>query len=164
MRAIHMKKITRKMLAMREPLPDRRRSWTQKVRIGGQVVYLCVGEYDDGRPGEIFVDVAKAGTFLRGVMGQLARSLSIALQCGADVATIIHMLREHDYPPNGLVTGSPTVDHCCSVTDWMASELEAQYINKHPALGEGDVPPMQPSPAVPEKVAGYIAEEWRTGV
>lgn len=115
-------------LTMREVLPDRRRSWTQSVRIDGQRVYLCVGEYDDGRPGEIFVDVAKQGTFLRGVMGSLARMVSVALQCGADVTIVVHALRGIEYPPKGRVEGSTTVDECLSVTDWIASELEARYM------------------------------------
>ena len=126
---------------MRESLPDRRRSWTQTVRIGGQRVYLCVGEYDDGRPGEIFVDVSKTGTFLRGVMGTLARMASMALQCGAGVETIVHSLRGLDYPPHGPVEGSDAVTECLSVTDWIAAELAARYM----------VAPTEP---VPEKVAG----------
>lgn len=115
-------------LSMREQLPDRRNSWTQKVRIGDQSVYLTVGEYADGRPGEIFVDVSKCGTFVRGMLGTLARTVSIALQCGADVQMVVHMLREHNFPPNGPVQGSNDVKECNSVTDWIASELEAYYL------------------------------------
>ena len=114
-------------LLMREPLPDRRYSWSQKVRIGGQTVYLSVGEYADGRPGELFVDISKQGTFLRGVMGALARTCSIALQCGADVAVIIHALRGASYPPEGMVEGSEAVQMASSVTDWIARELAAHY-------------------------------------
>ena len=115
---------------MRDPLPDRRRSWTQRVCIEGQTIYLCVGEYDDGRPGEIFLDASKQGTFLRGVLGSLARMVSIALQCGAEIGVIIHALRGLDYPPAGPVEGSADVKECLSVTDWIASELEARYCAK----------------------------------
>lgn len=114
-------------LLMREPLPARRRCWTQKVRIGGQTVYLAVGEYPDGRPGEIFIDVAKQGTFLRGLTASLARTASIALQCGADIKLIIHSLRGSNYPPDGPVQGSSVVAECNSVTDWIAKELAAHY-------------------------------------
>lgn len=127
-------------LSMRQPLPTRRASWCQRVKIDGQTVYMCVGEYEDGRPGEIFIDVSKQGTFLRGVMGSLARMISIALQCGADVHCIIHALRGLDYPPSGKVEGSNTVSECLSVTDWIASELEAVYV------------PGKAIPAMPEKV------------
>lgn len=133
-------------LVARQYLPERRRSWTQKVRIDGQTVYLSVGEYSDGRPGEIFVDVSKQGTFLRGVMGALARMVSIALQCGADVGVIVHALRGLDYPPSGPVEGSASVSMCASVTDWIAAELEARYLQ----------PLEPPAPPPPEKSAGVI--------
>lgn len=125
-------------LRMREPLPDRRRSWTQRVQIAGQTVYLCVGEYADGRPGEVWIDVAKQGTFLRGVMSALARTISIALQCGANVDVIVHSLKGGCYPPDGIVTGSDIVSEATSVTDWVASELEARYITPTQYIGEGD--------------------------
>lgn len=115
-------------LTMRELLPDRRNSWTQKVRIGDQTVYLTVGEYADGRPGEIFIDVSKSGTFVRGMLSTLARTVSIALQCGANLDMVVYMLREHNFPPNGPVQGSRDVKECLSVTDWIASELEAYYL------------------------------------
>ena len=155
-------------LKMREMLPERRRSWTQAVRIADQRVYLCVGEYADGRPGEIFVDVSKQGTFLRGVMGSLARMVSIALQCGSGVEVVVHALRGLDYPPAGPVTGSDAVKDCLSVTDWIASELEARYMTPAPKV---EIDPMfSPAPNdtdmlhgrswnpydLPEKIAGFI--------
>lgn len=155
-------------LTMRETLPDRRHSWTQKVRIDGQTVHMGVGEYPDGRPGEIFIDVAKQGTFLRGVMSALARTISIALQCGADVGVIVHALRGLEYPPSGRVEGSRAVDSCSSVTDWVASELRAAYIDP-PAESEDSAPPEElftqeeVAPAVTSKVAGHIPEKWRSG-
>lgn len=112
-------------LLMRQPLPERRRNRTTTVRIGGQRVYMCVGEYEDGRPGEVFIDVAKCGTFVRGVMGALARMASISLQCGAGVDVVCHALRGLTYPPNGVVEGTDRV--VASVTDWIADELEALY-------------------------------------
>lgn len=135
----------------REPLPFRRKSWTQRVKINGQTCYLNVGEYEDGRPGEIFIDISKAGTFLRGVLGDLARAVSVALQCGAGVETAVYMLRGSDYQPSGPVEGSTSVKYAESVTDWIASELAAKYIGDSKSdgmetldgllsVGEGDVP------------------------
>lgn len=114
-------------LLMRRPLPDRRRNWTQRVTIGGQQLYLTVGEYPEGTPGEIFVDAAKQGTFLRGIMGALARMVSIALQCGSGVDVVVHALKGMTYPPNGVVKGTPVIQEVTSVTDWIAAELEARY-------------------------------------
>lgn len=145
-------------LAMaRESMPDRRRSWTQHVRIEGQSCYLTVGEYPDGRPGEIFLDVAKCGSFVRGALGDLARAVSVALQLGVGVERAAYMLRGADYSPRGPVSGSPNVQHCESVTDWVASELEAAYLRAPAApISEGDPPA--------GKAAGHIPESWRSGV
>jgi len=108
-------------------LPPRCRHWTQKVHIDGNSFYLAVAEYPDGRPGGIFLDSHKQGTFARGVLDTLARSLSIALQCGTPVAEVVKALRGLDYPPNGTVYGSATVSSATSLADWVAQELEAVY-------------------------------------
>ncbi len=136
-------------LKMREQLPARRRSWTQHVHIAGQGVYLGVGEYADGRPGEVFIDVSKQGTFLRGVMSSLARMASIALQCGSGVEVIVHALRGLDYPPSGVVDGSSAVKDCVSVTDWVASELAARYMV--PENGKATAPTY----TIPSKIADH---------
>ena len=138
---------------MREPLPDRRYSWTQRVVIDGQSVYLTVGEYADGRPGEVFIDVSRQGTFLRGVMGSLARMISISLQCGAGIEVVVHALRGLDYPPAGAVVGSPTVESCLSVTDWIASELCARYMEAPPQEWTPEESDQVVEP-MPERVAG----------
>jgi ribonucleoside-diphosphate reductase alpha chain len=147
---------------MRQAMPERRHSWTQKVRIDGQAVYMTVGEYADGRPGEIFIDVSKQGTFLRGVMEALARTVSIALQCGADVSVIVHALKGLDYPPNGRVEGSSAVDTCSSVTDWVASELKSVYMDPlEEILLQEEAGVVEEKP---RKVCGHIPEPWRSGV
>ncbi len=151
-----------RIFPMRKPMPDRRKSFTQKVHIEGQTVYLTVGLYEDGTPGEIFIDIARAGTFVRGVLGTCGRAISIALQCGAPLDMVTHMLRGHDYPPHGMVVGSEMVTHCTSVMDWVASELEAMFRDNeeaqiHPSPGEGDVSP------VTDKPAGHVSESWRAG-
>lgn len=114
---------------MREPLPDRRAIWTQHVEIAGQSLYLSVGEYEDGRPGEVWIVAAKQGEFLRGVLDSLSRVVSIALQCGTPVEELVEALRGVNYPPNGDVRSelSP-VSSALSVPDWVAQELAAVYI------------------------------------
>lgn len=115
-------------MEVRKPLPDRRRSWTQEVTIEGHTVILTVGEYDDGTPGEVFVEILKEGTTLAGVLGTLSRLVSLSLQDSAQLSTLIHSLRGITYPPMGRVDGSRAVSECTSVTDWLASELEARYV------------------------------------
>jgi len=129
----------------RERLPDRRSSWTQKVRIEGQTFYLCCGEYEDGRLGEIFLEAHKEGTFARGVLSALARMTSIALQSGVSVLEVVGALRHLNFPPRGAVAGSEVVMQCTSLTDWIAQELEAIYL---PRDGSGS--PVQPGQGDPE--------------
>ena len=114
---------------MREPLPNRRAIWTQEVRLGGQKLFLSVGEYDDGRPGEVWLVAAKQGEFLRGILDSLSRVVSIALQCGTPVEDVVAALAGVNYPPNGDVVGERTpVKSACSVPDWVAQELAAVYL------------------------------------
>ena len=116
----------------RTKLPDRRRQWTQKARIGGNVYYLAVGEYPDGSIGEVFLDAHKHGTFARGILDALARTISVALQCGTPLVEICKALRGLSYPPEGTVMGSDQVTEATSVVDWIAQELEAAYTKRTP--------------------------------
>lgn len=124
---------------MRERLPDRRPSWVQSVKIDGHRFYLTVGEYEDNRPGEIFIDAYKYGTFARGNLDALARMTSLALQCQAPLADVINSLRGLNYPPHGEVHGSPCVSGATSISDWIAQELETAYLSPPESLPTPDV-------------------------
>lgn len=112
---------------MRTRPPDRRATWRQKARISGQKFFVDFGEYDDGRLCEIFVEAAKEGAFVRGILGALARMVSMSLQCGATPQEVCKALRYCTFEPNGDVTGSPAVKTCTSLVDWIAQEIEAAY-------------------------------------
>lgn len=133
---------------MRERPPHRRRAWTQKVTIGGQTFYLTVGEYEDGRPAEIFIEAHKEGSFARGILSSLARMTSMSLQCGAEVADVVKSLRHINFPPNGCVIGSKTVSRASSVSDWIAQELESNYLKK-----PEEAPVAEPCDAAAETVS-----------
>ena len=115
---------------MRKRPPDRRTSWTQKVRIGGQVFYLGFGEYEDGSLAELFIDASKEGTYVRGILGAFARLSSVALQHEVPVEEVAKCLRDCNFPPQGQVEGSPAVAECTSVVDWIAQEAEVAYGRK----------------------------------
>lgn len=133
----------------RVKLPDRRRSWRQKIKMEGQTFYLTVGEHESGQPGEVFIDAAKQGTFTRGVLDALARMTSMALQCGAPLAEVCRALRGLNFPPQGRVESDPPtfIAGVSSVADWIARELEAAYLKPDA-----------------DKVAGVESEPWRSGV
>lgn len=133
---------------LRERLPDRRSTWTQKATIAEknekpQTFYLSFGEYEDGRLGEIWVEAQKENTFARGVLAALARTVSIALQYGVPVEAIVASLRGLDFSPRGQVSRTPTTDHATSICDWVAQEIQAAYVKpSKPA----DPPPAPESP------------------
>lgn len=113
---------------MRVRLEARRASWTQKVRIDGQVFYLGFGEYPDGRLGEIFITAAKEGTLVRGLLDGVARMASIALQCGASVEDVVESLVVHNFPPEGVVASDMSaVKTCTSILSWVAQEIQNAY-------------------------------------
>ena len=157
-----------RILKMREILPERRRSWTQEVVIGGHVIQLGFGEYEDGRLGEIFIDISHEGTFLRGVLGTLARTVSISLQHGASVEMVAHALQGIDYPPFGAVQGSPNVTECYSVTDYVAREMLAAYGLHQGARAAQEVQAAQVEEVdkLTKKEAGFIKgpDVWRQPV
>ena len=118
---------------MREPLQGRRRTWRQKVRIvdstsGSHTFYVDFGEYEDGRLGEIFITTHKTGTFVRGTLDSLARSVSLALQSGTLPHDMARQLRGQDYSPQGLVEAAgSTVVTCTSIADYIGQEILANY-------------------------------------
>ena len=119
--------------AIRERMPDRRCVWRQKVRIidinsGKHTFYVDFGEYADGRLAEVFVTSHKAGTFIRGTLDTLARSVSLALQSGTSPLEMARILRGQEYPPHGRIEADgSTVTECLSIADYIGQEIEACY-------------------------------------
>lgn len=112
----------------RERPPDRRATWRQKTRIGGQIFYVEFGEHSDGRLAEVFLTANKQGTLVRGILDALARTISVALQCGTPVAELVKALEGLRFPPDGPVEGSQEVKECCSLSDWIAQEMRSAYL------------------------------------
>ncbi len=94
-------------LAERHKMPTRRRSITQHVKVGGHGVFYSWSVYPDGRVGELFIDVAKAGSALRFWSTAFVRMASVALQHGTPLETIVEMFIETKAEPWGVVTGHP---------------------------------------------------------
>lgn len=115
-------------LATRYKLPSRRRGFTQKVRIGGQSLYLRTGEYADGSLGEVFLTVAREGSTMKHLVDALAITMSIGLQHGVPLAEYIDAFADSKSEPNGMVQGSDNVRFCSSLLDYVAKELSATYL------------------------------------
>jgi ribonucleoside-diphosphate reductase alpha chain len=116
----------------REMLPWRReKGFTQKVKIDGQSVYLHVGEYEDGRPGEIFLELAKQGSTLRGMGNLFAISVSIGLQHGVPVREYIKNFLLTKFEPAGIVEGHKHIKMVSSIADYVARELAITYLHQY---------------------------------
>lgn len=113
----------------REPLPNRRGSFTQKAEIAGNSVLLGVGEYPDGRPGEIFVSLHKEGAAFRSLMNCMAIVTSIALQFGVPLQVLVDSLAGFRFEPSGPVEAEDSkVKSCLSIVDYIFRELASTYL------------------------------------
>ncbi len=113
----------------RQCLPERRRSWTQKVHIGGKTLYMTCGEYDDGRLGEIFLNYPRSGVEMQAMLSAFAQAMSINLQYGIPLDRLLYSLRDQNFLPQGEVSGSPEVRKVQSLMDYVVKQLTAIYLS-----------------------------------
>ncbi|MBN2355222.1 vitamin B12-dependent ribonucleotide reductase [candidate division KSB1 bacterium] len=113
----------------RRRLPDERRSLTHKFSIGGHEGYITVGEYDDGRPGEIFVVMAKTGSTVSGLMDAFATSVSINLQYGVPLEVLVNKFSHTRFEPYGF-TNNADIPMAKSISDYLFRWLESKYLKK----------------------------------
>ena len=112
---------------VREKLPRRRNSKTFSFRVADCHGYVTVGEYDDGRPGEIFLKVAKQGSTLAGIMDAFAISVSHGLQYGVPLKAFIDMYTNMRFEPAGM-TDDPDIRFASSLVDYIFRRLAVEYL------------------------------------
>ncbi|MFY8153537.1 MAG: vitamin B12-dependent ribonucleotide reductase, partial [Hyphomicrobiales bacterium] len=98
----------------RERMPDRRKGYTQKAIVGGHKVYLRTGEYDDGRLGEIFIDMHKEGAAFRAMMNNFAIAISLGLQYGVPLDEYVEAFTFTRFEPAGFVQGNDSIKNATS--------------------------------------------------
>ncbi|MEX2364282.1 MAG: adenosylcobalamin-dependent ribonucleoside-diphosphate reductase, partial [Balneolaceae bacterium] len=123
-------KIIHKYLARRQRLPFRREGYTQKVKIGGQSVYLRTGEYENGQLGEIFIDMHREGAAFRSLLNCFAISISLGLQHGVPLEEFVDAFVFTKFDPSGMVSGNPHVKMSTSVIDYIFRELAVTYLGR----------------------------------
>ena len=127
------------VLREREKLPDRRKGYTQKAVVGGHKVYLRTGEYDDGRLGEIFIDMHKEGAAFRALMNNFAIAISLGLQYGVPLEEYVEAFTFTRFEPAGMVQGNDAIKNATSILDYVFRELAVSY------LGRNDLAHVDPS-------------------
>ncbi|MBT4203008.1 MAG: vitamin B12-dependent ribonucleotide reductase, partial [Rhodobiaceae bacterium] len=134
----------------REKLPDRRKGYTQKAVVGGHKVYLRTGEYDDGRIGEIFIDMHKEGAAFRSLMNNFAISISLGLQYGVPLEEFVDSFTFTRFEPAGLVQGNETIKNATSILDYIFRELAISYLERN------DLAHVDPSTISPDSIGNGI--------
>ncbi|QJP13203.1 vitamin B12-dependent ribonucleotide reductase [Starkeya sp. ORNL1] len=128
-----VEKIVERIVAIhdRERMPDRRKGYTQKAVVGGHKVYLRTGEYDDGRLGEIFIDMHKEGAALRSFINNFAISVSLGLQYGVPLEEYVDAFTFTRFEPAGPVQGNDTIKYATSILDYIFRELAVSYLGRN---------------------------------
>lgn len=126
------------MVAVRRSLPPTRHSVTHKFCIGRHEGYLTIGLYPDGRPGEIFIKMAKEGSTISGMCQAFCRAFSLALQYGLTIEEAVVRFRGMRFEPMGQ-TSNPDIPQCSSIIDYVARYLELHYGSR---AGQGESSPL----------------------
>ncbi len=120
----------------RERLPHTRRSLTHKFDIQGHEGYVNVGFYPDGRPGELFITMAKEGSTIGGLMDVLGTSISIGLQYGVPLEVFVNKFAHSRFEPAGF-TKNPDIPIAKSIADYIFRWLGMEFI---PGYREANAP------------------------
>ena len=114
----------------RSRLPSRRKGYTQKALVGGHKVYLRTGEYDDGKLGEIFIDMHKEGAGFRAMMNNFAIAVSVGLQYGVPLEEFVDAFTFTRFEPAGMVQGNDSIKNATSILDYVFRELAISYLDR----------------------------------
>ncbi|MGI8792401.1 MAG: LAGLIDADG family homing endonuclease [Acidimicrobiales bacterium] len=112
---------------IRQRLPRRRKSYTFAFRVADCEGYVTVGEYDDGRPGEVFMKVSKQGSTLAGIMDAFSISVSLGLQHGVPLKTYVSKYTNMRFEPAGM-TDDPELRIAASLVDYIFLRLAVDYL------------------------------------
>ncbi|WP_298961772.1 vitamin B12-dependent ribonucleotide reductase [uncultured Roseibium sp.] len=126
-----VERIVERVVREQEKLPARRKGYTQKAKIGGHTVFLRTGEYDDGRLGEIFLDMNKEGSALRAFINNFAISVSLGLQYGVPLEEYVDAFTFTKFEPAGMVQGNDAIKNATSILDYVFRELAVSYLGRH---------------------------------
>jgi len=120
----------------RRRLPETRNSITHKFSVAGHEGYLTVGLYEDGQPGELFITMAKEGSTVGGLMDVVGTCVSMALQYGVPLITLVDKFRHARFEPSGM-TSNKNIPFAKSLIDYIFCWMGCQFI---PGYAEKNTP------------------------
>jgi len=136
----------------RKKLPNKRKGFTQKAKVGSQTIFVRTGEYHDGTLGEIFVDMHKEGATFRSLLNCFSIAVSIGLQYGVPVEEYVDKFTFTRFEPSGYVDGHENIKNATSIIDYIFRMLGFEY------LGREDL--VQIKPKVQHKSRIQLATEF----
>jgi len=134
----------------RKHLPDTRASVTHKFSVNGHEGYVTVGLYEDGRPGELFITMAKEGSTIGGLMDVLGTVVSMSLQYGVPLEVLVGKFSHSRFEPSGW-TSNPDIPMAKSIVDYIFRWLGIQFI---PGFREENTPHRPNAAAEKEDLEG----------
>jgi len=114
----------------RSRMPDRRKGYIQKISISDHKIYLHTGEYDDGKIGEIFIDMNKEGELVKALMNNFAIAISLGLQYGVPLDEFVDAFIETKFEPSGEIKGNDRILNASSILDYIFRELAISYLGR----------------------------------
>lgn len=129
---------------LRRRLPDERTSLTHKFSVGGHEGYMTVGLYEDNKtPGELFIRMAKEGSTISGLMDNFATAISLALQYGVPLKTLVDKFKHVRFEPSGW-TNNQDIHYAKSITDYIFRWMGSKYVSDEYKVSEvGDSSSLQ---------------------
>jgi hypothetical protein len=119
-----------KNASIRNRLPNKRIGYTQKAKIAGQSLYIRTGEYDDGKLGEIFIDMHREGATVRSLLNCFSIAISLGLQHGVPLEEYVDAFVFSKFEPSGLITGHDRIKMANSIIDYIFRDLAINYLNR----------------------------------
>jgi ribonucleoside-diphosphate reductase alpha chain len=121
---------------VQKKMPVERQALTHKFRIAGHEGYITVGMYDDGMPGEVFINMSKEGSTVSGLMDAFARAISYALQYGVPLEVLVNKFTHTRFEPSGF-TGNPEIPYAKSITDYLFRWLAMKFLSPEKSAEAG---------------------------
>ena len=113
----------------RKKLPHKRHGFTQKAKVGGHTIFVRTGEYDDGKLGEIFIDMHREGATFRSLMNCFSIAVSIGLQYGVPLEEYVDKFTFTRFEPSGFVEGHDNIKNATSIIDYIFRMLGFEYLH-----------------------------------
>ena len=118
-------------IVQRKKLPHKRHGFTQKAKVGGHTIFVRTGEYDDGKLGEIFIDMHREGATFRSLMNCFSIAVSIGLQYGVPLEEYVDKFTFTRFEPAGFVEGHDNIKNATSIIDYIFRMLGFEYLHRN---------------------------------